>query len=63
MVLSEDRKQVDYMAISCRVIGLGFDEAKLFAASNDRESYPFWGVFIEQYYQLLSVMGREGTRL
>lgn len=30
---------------------------KLFAESNDRESYPFWGVFIEQYSQLLSVMG------
>lgn len=36
---------------------------KLFTESNDRESYPFLGVFIEQYYQLLSVMGREGTRL
>lgn len=27
MILSEDRKQIDHMAISCRVIGLGVDEA------------------------------------
>ncbi len=27
MILDEERKQVDYMAVSCRVIGMGVDEA------------------------------------